>query len=122
MDSLVRVPFDIANGQNLSAAVEVSGMEVEALEMPAAWTAAGLSFQVSGDSSPKASAVFHNLYSAAATSAEVVIASATADTVIGPLRTVIPACNFVKVRSGTASAPVAQGAARRGYLLCRRRA
>lgn len=42
---------NIANGANVSDAIDVNGLAVLGFQLPAAWTAAGVSFQASKDNS-----------------------------------------------------------------------
>ena len=107
----------IASGQNLSGAVELkpqgrSGFCTAAVMiMPSAWTAADVTFQGSIDGS-----TFGDLYD---DSGGEVAVKAAANRVV-----VLPAAYFwglrwIKVRSGTASAPVVQTAQRSITILCR---
>lgn len=100
----------ITNGQSLSAAVEVQGKLV-GLIVPAAWTAAGLSFQGSIDGTN-----FFDIYD---DGVERQIASA--NVAINRLLSLdlndwLPV-QWIKVRSGTAAVPVAQGALRNIVLI-----
>ncbi len=91
--------------ESLSDAIELNGADVLRINMPAAWTAADLTFQVDdGDGT------FRDLYFD--WGAEMVlgaIASASIDTALFSLLTRI---NQLKVRSGTTGTPVAQVAER----------
>ena len=96
----------ILNTASLSAAVELDGHSVERIIMPAAWTAADLTFQVSDDGGT----TFQNLYWD--WGAEFVIDAAVATTI-----ELSPFCKLsnidqLKVRSGTSGVPVAQAADR----------
>ncbi|HBY62160.1 MAG TPA: hypothetical protein DEH78_20260 [Solibacterales bacterium] len=99
----------IANAASLSAAGSGKLNKIKAIGIPAAWTAAALTFQVSKDNS-----TFMNLYDAAG---EVSIASAAvvASGVVGlsdNLQAILGEWPYFKIRSGTAGTPVAQGADR----------
>ena len=93
----------ILNTASLSAAVELGGHSVERIIMPAAWTAADLTFQVSDDGGT----TFQNLYWD--WGAELVVDAAVATTI--ELSPFIKLSNIdqLKVRSSTAGVPVAQG-------------
>lgn len=104
------VPVTIANGQSLSAQVGIGiGSAVVGLIMPAAWTAANLTFQASGDAS-----VFNNVYDAAGTEFTVTVA-VSRYIQMDPSKT--DSIAQLKIRSGTAGAPVAQSGADRVITL-----
>lgn len=93
----------IANGASLSDAVDITAGLLIAIQMPAAWTAAVLTFQASHDG-----VTFADVYDSAGAERSVTVAAGrhvTLDTANFGMR-------FVKVRSGTAAAPVNQGAQR----------
>jgi len=101
----------IANGASLSGAIDLRGYVPYAIEMPAAWTAAGLSFEVSSDGTN-----FSDLYDS---SGEYTL-SASAGTAIGfPGANVFVGFKYIKIRSGTSGTPVNQGAARSLKILCK---
>lgn len=94
----------IANGESLSAGIDTNGLTVFAVQMPAAWTAASLTFEVSIDGE-----TWGALYDSDGVEVAVPVSaggvySLSPSTFAGYAR--------VKVRSGTASAAVNQGAAR----------
>jgi len=104
------VPVTIASGASLSAGVNLAMLggpraQLVAIQMPAAWTAAALTFQGSADGT-----TYYDLYNA---TAEVSLATPTP---VGATRYIVLDPNlfagflFIKVRSGTAAAPVNQGA------------
>ena len=95
----------IANGASLSDAVAISGKLV-GLVVPAAWTAASLTFQGSVDG-----VNFYNVYDDA-TERTIASASVVASHYIALTLTHWLGFTHIKVRSGTASAAVNQGAAR----------
>lgn len=114
MSNVVVKHVTIANGQSLSGALPLADGECPfMIVMPSAWTTAGLTFQVSIDGTNYA-----NLYDSVG---EYTIASATASVAIG-LGGIDPfyGAGGIKVRSGTSGAPVAQGAERKIYIVCRR--
>lgn len=97
----------IAAGGSLSGAVNVGVDTVVAIVMPAAWTAASLTFQAKGDDDD----TFHDVYDEVGNELEV-SADAGRFVALGPLIIYFAGAKQVKVRSGTASAPVVQGAER----------
>jgi hypothetical protein len=98
----------IANGQSLSPAVDFGDDRLHTILMPAAWTAANLTFQVSADG-----VSYIDLF----TSAGELVITAAAARALALDQTIFPAFRFLKVRSGTSGVPVAQGAARDLILL-----
>ena len=101
----------IANGQSLSPAVDLGDRALVGILISAAWTAAGLTFQVSPDG-----VTYGNMKDAAA---EVAVAALTAGDYVqlDPLK--FMGARFIKIRSGTAGTPVVQGADRTLRLVCR---
>lgn len=98
------VSVTIANGTSLSDAIEFGGDALVEIVMPAAWTAAGLTFQVSHDG-----VTYQNLYDAAGTEVQISVA-ASRNVRLSPTDWIgVP---YLKVRSGTSGTPVNQGAAR----------
>ena len=93
----------IANGASLSAAINLNGRVLTAIYMPAAWTAASLSFRASQDG-----VTFYDLFPLG-----VEYVSAAAASIFIPLdNNNFLGVKWLKVRSGTAASPVNQGAAR----------
>lgn len=100
----------IASGQSLSGAIDLAGTVLFAIAMPAAWTTAALTFQAASTKDGTYGDVYGD------DGIEVTIASGTA----AGGRMIVPAgilenlapLRFLKVRSGTAGVPVAQGADR----------
>lgn len=92
----------IANGASLSGAVELDGLLV-GIQMPTAWTAAGITFQASADGTN-----FFDVKDSAGTEVSLTAAASTYITLDPAAR------NFkaIKVRSGTSAAAVNQGAER----------
>lgn len=98
----------IANGASLSDAVDLTAGLLVAVQMPAAWTAAVLTFQASHDG-----VTFADVYDSAGAERSVAAAAGrhiTLDSASFGIR-------FVKIRSGTAAAAVAQGAERQLRLI-----
>jgi len=96
----------IAAGESLSDAVECNGEDIVRISMPAAWTDAELTFQVSDDDG----ATFRDLYM------EWGIELGCWVTAGSSIETSVFLClhniDQIKVRSGTSGAPVAQAAER----------
>lgn len=97
----------IANAASLSAEVDLEGFKLIAIEMPAAWTAANLTFQASSVTG----GTFANVHDDAGVEVAV---TAAASRVIGLDATLpdLTAIRFLKIRSGTSGVPVNQGAER----------
>jgi hypothetical protein len=94
----------IAEDESLSTAVRLGGDIPVELIMPAAWTAAALTFQTSSDG-----VTYQDLYTDAA--AEVTVQAAAARNIkLNP--ETFTGINYLKIRSGTSGTPVAQAAAR----------
>ena len=101
------VTATIANGESLSGAVDLTeqGKRLLGIQMPAAWTEAGLTFQASAGGS-----TYVDLYMGAA---ELAIPTVVASSFV-----ILPSANdflglrYLKIRSGTTGTPVNQGAAR----------
>lgn len=102
------VPATIANGASLSGAVTPpAGYFLAGVQMPAAWTAAGLSFQAAADGT-----TFADVFTSAGV--EVTVTS-----LVSQFITIVPTifAPVIKVRSGTTGTPVAQGAGRTLMLI-----
>ncbi len=110
------VSATIANGTALSGAINLGAQTLVAIIIPAAWTAAAISFQASEDGGTTWYDVFDS------TGTEVSIASA--NVVAGRRVTVDPTAyvglDINKVRSGVTATPVNQGAARALTLVSRK--
>lgn len=108
----------IANGTALSAAVLIAAGDLVAIEMPAAWTAANLTFQTSSDG-----VTFQNLFNESGVEVNVTAAAAE-NLAIGEGTTArienFAGAVYLKVRSGTNAVPVNQGADRTLTLVIRR--
>lgn len=96
----------ILSGASLSAAIDLAEQRLHRIAMPAAWTAAGLTFQVSADG-----VTFNDLYNEAGE-------YALTSSVVGASRSIVVdqaifyGIRYLKVRSGTGAAAVNQGADR----------
>lgn len=101
----VVVTATIANGASLSGGVDLGRAVLSAIFMPAAWTAADLTFQVSHDNT-----TWVDLYDNGNT--ERVITGPAASRALNQDPAAWSAYRYVRVRSGTAGAAVNQGASR----------
>jgi hypothetical protein len=99
-----RTTVVISNGASLSEALACSGYRLASIQMPAAWTAAVLTFQVSYDRS-----TYGNLYDDAGSEYQVTV-DVSRSVALDPF--LFSGATHVKLRSGTAAAAVAQGAER----------
>ncbi|CAN2532520.1 hypothetical+protein [Methylocapsa aurea] len=96
----------ILNGAALSGAVDLKEMRLSAIIMPAAWTAAALTFAVSADG-----ATYYPLYDATG-GAEASWTVAAGLYIANSNFALWKDIRFIKLRSGTAASPVNQGADR----------
>src|SRR6266571_1443782 len=97
----------IANGVALSNIVDVGTIEFIGFFMPAAWTAANLTFRVSQDG-----VTFFDLFDSAGVEVSVAASASKGIGVIGtPLQALSP-WRYIIVRSGTTGTPVNQAGAR----------
>lgn len=101
----VAVSATILSGQSLSSVIDLSEGRLARIHIPAAWTAANLTFQASSDG-----ASFADLYDAYGAEYSVVVGGA-ARSIMVPLSDFI-GIRYIKVRSGTSAAPVNQAADR----------
>jgi hypothetical protein len=106
----------IANGQSLSGAINLGAHILCAIVIPAAWTAAALSFQVSDD----LGLTWQDMYDSTGTEVTIPLAAAVAGQRISINTALFAGADFLKIRSGTGGAPVAQGAARTITLISRK--
>lgn len=90
----------IANGASLSGALNLENRTAVAIIMPAAWTAASITFQASVDGT--------NYYNVYTTSAELSATVAASYFVVLPKTTGLEAVRYIKIRSGTSGTPVNQ--------------
>lgn len=95
------VTATIAGGQSLSSAVNLGGLRLFGIVMPSAWTAAGLTFQMSPDG-----ANWFNIYDA---NGNELSASAAASRYIALDPVNFAPVAWIKMRSGTSATPVNQG-------------
>lgn len=104
----------IANATSLSAAVDLNGGILVAIQMPAAWTAAGLTFQGSYDGT-----TFYNVYDDAGNELTLTTAAQRYLVFDGDVARNLRGIRHIKVRSGTSGAAVNQGAERVLRLVAR---
>ncbi len=96
----------IAAGQSLSSGVDCTGASILRITMPAVWTPANLSFQISTDG------VFYNdLFRGDGTEIIVPVVPGTA-VVLAQLKDYLEAIGYLKVRSGSRGWPIIQPAQR----------
>jgi hypothetical protein len=111
MSTITSVSTTIPNGTALSGAVKLGGATLLGIEMPAAWTAADLTFQHSVDGTN-----FFDMYDAAGVEIKITaIVSHYAILSVLAWQGVI----YLKVRSGVGATPVNQGADRILKLVCK---
>lgn len=114
MADRIALPVTIANGTSVSGAVDLLGYDFIAVALPAAWTAADLTFQTSADN-----VQYRNVYDGAATPAEITV-GADADLWVQIPDTIFRQFGrFVRIRSGTSALAVNQGAERTLYVIGR---
>lgn len=106
------VSVSIANGASLSDAGNLGPFRLVGIVMPATWTAANLTFQVSDD----AGTTYNNLYDDLGTEVTV---TAAASRYIALDPAVFAGINYLKVRSGTSGSAVNQGGDRTITLVTR---
>lgn len=95
----------IANGTAISADINLAGRVPVSIGMPAAWTAAAITFEVSHDGN-----TFYDLYDAA--EAEYDIATPVVDGWMQVNPDLFRGARYARIRSGVSATPVNQGAAR----------
>lgn len=97
----------IASGQSVSSPIRLDRNWLIALVMPSAWTAASITFQ--GANEQDAAATWLDLYNE---SGEITVTSAAASRGIILPPTLVHGWWWLRLRSGTSAAPVAQAADR----------
>lgn len=105
-----KITATIANGTALSDVLDMDTEFLAGMIVHAAWTAAAITFQGSTDG-----ANFFNVYDEGGTEVSIASASVVADRFISFSDTFmhkLRACQYLKLRSGTAATPVNQLAAR----------
>lgn len=109
--SILTATVTIASGQALSGAIDLLGYNLVGVQMPAAWTAANLTFQGSIDGTN-----FYDLYDG---SAEINLSAAAASRYLALTPSQFAGVRYLKVRSGTTGTPVNQAADRSLTLIVR---
>jgi hypothetical protein len=112
----IPVEVSIAESGSLSGEVDLRGYELDAVLMPAAWTAANLTFQAAEASG----GTFRDVHDDTGTEVTVTAAAARAIP-IGTVTKRLNGLQFLKVRSGTSGSAVTQSAARTLTLMLKRR-
>lgn len=102
--TMIRRTATILSGASLSDSIEVDGSAIVGVVMPAAWTAANLTFQASHDDT-----TFNNVYDEFGTE-KTVSASTSRYIPLNPAD--FAGADSIKVRSGTSGTAVNQGADR----------
>jgi hypothetical protein len=102
----------IASSGSLSASIALQTRRPLALQMPSAFTGTSLTYQCSYDNE-----TFADLYDDAGTEVTTTVA---ASRYIALEPATFAGCEFLKVRSGTAASPTAEGAARSIQVLAGR--
>lgn len=109
---LNRRSVTIASGQSLTASIDIKDLPIVAIQMPSTWTAANLTFQGSNDGTN-----FFDVYNLEGDEYRVV-AAASRYIVLSPFE--FQWARYIKIRSGTTGAPVAQGGERTIVIVTRR--
>jgi hypothetical protein len=95
----------ISSGTSLSPAIDLGPNRTFAVVMPAAWTAAALTFQASIDGTN-----YFNVFDDTGTEVTATVAASQYIVIASPAKML--GVRWIKVRSGTSGAPVNQGADR----------
>lgn len=106
------LPVAIGSGTSLSGLINLGGLRLFGIAVPAAWTAASLTFQVS----PDGGTTWVELADDSAAAIAVGAAVSTCST-LDPK--IFSAYQYLRIRSGTAASPVAQAADRTLQLFLR---
>ena len=99
-NQLTPIAAIITTGTAISSGVDLGAGRVVRLDVPAAWTTANITFQASTDG-----VTYFNLHDKAG--AEYIVTAAPSRSIIIPLAD-LEGVRYIKVRSGTAAAPVNQ--------------
>jgi len=111
MSGLITSSGTITSGTSLSAAISLNpGYFPCAIYMPAAWTTAGITFQVSFDG-----VTYYNLYKEDGT--EYTLTTPAASNAIALTPGYFAGAAYIKIRSGTSGSAVNQGADRSIIIL-----
>jgi hypothetical protein len=106
----------IANGESVSGEIMIpDDIRYLAILMPAAWTAANLTFEASEETG----GTFRDVYTDAGD--EVTVSAAVSRAISIDLNSsALAPYQYLKIRSGTTAVPVAQGAARELIIVLKR--
>lgn len=96
----------IASGQSLSSAFPCGGMKLTAIQVPASWTAAVITFQAA----KTLNGTYGDVRNSEGIEYSVTVVAGTDWIELDPIDFL--GCKFFKLRSGTSAAPVAQAADR----------
>lgn len=97
----------IASGTSLSAALDLGDQRLHRFVVPAAWTAADVTFQSSADG-----VTFNDIYDAVDGEVKVAAAMMVPGRMIVVSQAIFFGVRHIKIRSGLSAAPVNQAAAR----------
>lgn len=111
MTAIIRAAATIANGAALSGAVNLEHMDLFAIEMPAAWTAAAITFSASYDGT-----TYLDVYEDDGDEVSFTVDASRYVLIRDPAK--FFGIKQIKVRSGTTGTPVNQGGARTVNLIC----
>lgn len=106
----------IANGASLSAPVNLGANILCAIQVPASWTAAALTFQASDDSG----ATWQSIYDSTGTEVTIPQSAAPPGQRVSINSSAFVGVDYLKVRSGTTASPVNQTALRTLTLVTRK--
>ena len=101
---MANITATIASAAALSNEIDLAGSALQTILMPAAWTAAVLTFQIA----EATGGTFQDVYDDSGSEVTVTVAASRAI----PMPAEIAGARFVKIRSGTTGTPVNQGAER----------
>ena len=105
LPSTITATATIASGASLSGAIDLGQARLWAILMPAAWTAAGLTFQASLDG-----IAYYNLFDNTGTEVAWTVAASQFQYELFPAKWL--AIRWLMIRSGTSGVPVNQAADR----------
>lgn len=104
----------IANGASVSSAIDLGDAQLTAIWMPAAWTAASITFEVSLDGT-----TWRQLYFGAGVLTVAAAGGAAANLTFALARDPFIGWRYVRIRSGTTAVPVNQLAERELFAVTR---
>jgi len=107
----------IANGASVSGGVSLGGRRILGVIMPAAWTSAGISFQLATGTDVANTEVWNDVYDAAGVEVAIVAANVPVGRAVFLPTTTLIRGGRIRVRSGVTGAPVVQGGQRSVQLI-----